>query len=57
MIGNQIECDLRGSSQPQTGASLVLILVGDVAGADDVLPRRHRASAAVGGDDETESSG
>jgi spermidine/putrescine transport system permease protein len=26
MIGNQIEFYLRGSSQPQTGASLVLIL-------------------------------
>ena len=26
MIGNQIERDLRGSSQAQTGASLVLIL-------------------------------
>jgi spermidine/putrescine transport system permease protein len=26
MIGNQIERDLRGSSQSQTGASLVLLL-------------------------------
>jgi spermidine/putrescine transport system permease protein len=26
MIGNQIEFYLRGTSQPQTGASLVLIL-------------------------------
>ena len=57
MIGNQIERDLRGSSQSQTGASLVLIAVGDVAGADDLLPRRHGASAAIGGDMRRASSG
>lgn len=28
MVGNQIEFYLRGSSQPQTGASLVLVLMG-----------------------------
>ncbi len=28
MVGNQIEFFLRGSSQPQTGASLVIILMG-----------------------------
>ena len=27
MVGNQIEYFLRGSSQPQTGASLVLVLM------------------------------
>jgi spermidine/putrescine transport system permease protein len=27
MVGNQIEFYLRGSSQPQTGASLVLVLM------------------------------
>ena len=27
MVGNQIEFFLRGSSQPQTGASLVIILM------------------------------